>query len=277
MSYTFLQEQGEESSAACFSDIPAFVLSRLSLTAGKSYCNASGTECCQNSQSGMISEHSTGDRGADSLTLCAADSHAKTSAQPAKAQASTASEADCGERWLGWFAKWDRASCSWKTPQCSLLAGLDEFSGTWPRWGMMRNGVCWELSTPERHTDGSESGFWPTPLSSDWNPRGPNSKQQGLSEVVKMWPTPRANESTESVETQNARIARGTKASKNLTAEAKRAMWPTPCASDNRDRGHVGMPAIQRRVEIGKQIGLGQSVSETSVALNPDWVEWLMG
>jgi hypothetical protein len=98
-----------------------------------------------------------------------------------------------------------------------------------------------------------------------------------LSEVVKMWPTPRANESTESVETQNARIARGTKASKNLTAEAKRAMWPTPCASDNRDRGHVGMPAIQRRVEIGKQIGLGQSVSETSVALNPDWVEWLMG
>jgi DNA (cytosine-5)-methyltransferase 1 len=35
--------------------------------------------------------------------------------------------------------------------------------------------------------------FWPTPLASDWKPRGPNSKQQGLGEKVK-WPTPTANE-----------------------------------------------------------------------------------
>jgi hypothetical protein len=54
------------------------------------------------------------------------------------------------------------------------------------------------------------------------------------------------------------------------------ASWPTPQASDNRDRGHIGMPAIQRRQEKGKQIGLGQSVSDTSGALNPPWVEWLM-
>jgi hypothetical protein len=33
MSYTFLQEQGEESSAGCFSDIEPFVRSRLNLTA----------------------------------------------------------------------------------------------------------------------------------------------------------------------------------------------------------------------------------------------------
>ena len=32
MSYTFLLEQGAESSAASFADIPAFVLSRLNLT-----------------------------------------------------------------------------------------------------------------------------------------------------------------------------------------------------------------------------------------------------
>ena len=33
-------------------------------------------------------------------------------------------------------------------------------------------------------------------------------------------------------------------------------MWPTPCASDNRDRGRWEDPAIQRRVELGKQVML---------------------
>jgi DNA (cytosine-5)-methyltransferase 1 len=55
------------------------------------------------------------------------------------------------------------------------------------------------------------------------------------------------------------------------------AMWATPCASDNRDRGNLGSGAIQRRKEKGKQIMLSQSVSDTSGALNPPWVEWLMG
>jgi hypothetical protein len=36
---------------------------------------------------------------------------------------------------------------------------------------------------------------FPTPLASDWKPRGPNSKQQGLAEVVKMWGTPKAQDS----------------------------------------------------------------------------------
>jgi DNA (cytosine-5)-methyltransferase 1 len=54
-------------------------------------------------------------------------------------------------------------------------------------------------------------------------------------------------------------------------------MWPTPQASDNRDRGNLGSGAILRRKEKGKQIGLSQSVSDQSGALNPPWVEWLMG
>ena len=54
-------------------------------------------------------------------------------------------------------------------------------------------------------------------------------------------------------------------------------LWPTPNASDHRDRGHVGMPSIQRRIEKGKQLNLSMVVSEKSGALNPVWVEWLMG
>lgn len=54
MSYTYLQAQGEESSAECFSDIPASVLLRLNLTAEKCSCNDSATEYCHHSPSGTM-------------------------------------------------------------------------------------------------------------------------------------------------------------------------------------------------------------------------------
>lgn len=56
-------------------------------------------------------------------------------------------------------------------------------------------------------------------------------------------------------------------------------LWPTPtvCGNYNRNRGNIGMPAIQRRQAKGKQLMLSMVVSETSGALNPAWVEWLMG
>lgn len=55
---------------------------------------------------------------------------------------------------------------------------------------------------------------------------------------------------------------------------AQRQTWPTPNASDHRDRGGPENPSIQRRQEIGKSIEL--SMTQTG-QLNPDWVEWLMG
>jgi DNA (cytosine-5)-methyltransferase 1 len=53
--------------------------------------------------------------------------------------------------------------------------------------------------------------------------------------------------------------------------------WPTPQASDCRDRGNLSSGVVHRRREKGKQLGLSQVVSEISGALNPTWVEWLMG
>lgn len=43
------------------------------------------------------------------------------------------------------------------------FGGLAEFSGTWPRWGLMLDGEFWELPTLARPTSESASGFWPTP------------------------------------------------------------------------------------------------------------------
>ena len=76
----------------------------------------------------------------------------------------------------------------------------------------------------------------------------------------------------------------------SLTAEAYIATWPTPCASDDRDRGRWENPAIQRRVKLGKQVmlsmlaqGSGTIIdgpseqTEKRGALNPEFVCWLMG
>jgi hypothetical protein len=166
MSYTYLQDAGAESSAASFSDITRFAPLKSNPTVAACSCNGSGTACCHGSQSGMTCEPSTGSRGADVLMSSAVDSPAKTFQPPEMAAALTMREVDCGEKWQGWFAKWDQDSCSWRTPQCSLFEDLELSWLTWPRWGMMRNGVCWELPTLERPTSENESGYWPTPEAS---------------------------------------------------------------------------------------------------------------
>ena len=81
MSYTYLRESGEESSAECFSDIPAYVLSKSSRSAEKYSCNASATESSQNSQSGTMCELSTANRGAEKSIASAEVSPVRISRQ----------------------------------------------------------------------------------------------------------------------------------------------------------------------------------------------------
>lgn len=182
MSYTYLLESGEESSAECFSDIPAYVLSKLSLIAEKSSCNGNATESCPASQSGTTCGLSTGDRGAGKSIAFAEVSPAKTSRQQAKARASMEREADYGASSLVLLAKYDRDTRSWKTPQCSLIEDSGECLETFPKSGTMRGGVLWELTTWAHPTVANESGFWriPTPLASDGSKPQANSKVRHL-------------------------------------------------------------------------------------------------
>jgi len=168
MSYTYLQEQGEESSAESFSDIPQFVLSRLNLTAEKSYYKDSETESYQSFLSGTMCEHSTGSLGEDWSTSYAVVSPARILVQQVGAQESRASVLECGWKWHESSVKYDPATSLWKTRQCSLLEGLDEFSETWPKWGIMCDGESWELITPAHLTREIESGLWATPTRCDF-------------------------------------------------------------------------------------------------------------
>ena len=96
------------------------------------------------------------------------------------------------------------------------------------------------------------------------------------------WPTP----TTQEIEHPNAELtatgrrkSKDGKSSHSLNLADQVNMWPTPNASDNRDRGNMSDPAIQRRIKKGKQVGLTMAVKDKPGigTLNPDWVEWLMG
>jgi hypothetical protein len=183
MSYTFLQEQGAESSVESFSDIPAYVLSRLNLTAGKSCYNGNGTESCRSSRSGTMLEPSTDDRGEEQLMLFAEDSHARTSVYRERDKDSTENGQDSGQKWQEWFAKLDPGMSWWKIRQLYLFEGWEQSLEIWPKWGWMHDGECFPLGTLAPLILENVSGFWPTPVKTNglvgFSPLTMERKEQG--------------------------------------------------------------------------------------------------
>jgi len=173
MSYTYLQDQEEESSAEFFSDIPQSVLSRLNLIAEKSYSNDNETASCQSSQSGTMSPPSTELRGEEKSMSSAEDFHVQTFQMPINVNQGyldlMENEVDCGMRCLGLFARFDLKSFLWKTCQTLLNLGLDQSYLIWPKSGIMQNGVCWEAEIVEVCIKEKEFGFSLfTPTSTDY-------------------------------------------------------------------------------------------------------------
>lgn len=287
MSYIYLQEQGGESSVECFSGIPAYALSKSSLIAEKSFYKDRETECCQSSQSGTMCEPLTASRGEGKLTSSAEDSPAKTYLARAKARESAEREADCGLNLQESLAKYDPATHLWRTRQCSLFGDSDECLETFPKSGMTRNGVLWELTMSERHTDASASGFWRTPdtgvggeISAEKAADFAAGKTRASGSVIQirlcdqvrhpqLWPTP-------TVCGNNNRKGL-TKTSGDGLATAVLA-YPTPkchsarAALFDRSKSNLG------EVIHGKYLNGGSATPQTkSARLNPNWVEWLMG
>ena len=151
------------------------------------------------SRFGMTFKPLTESRGEELLTLFREDFHARTLVPQEKVQELTESEAECGEKWRASFTKYDPDTSLWKTHQCSLLGDLDVFLETWPQWGLMRDGECWEQRTLEQTIRGTEFGLlekmWPTPVSHDAKdpigaPAEGKRKTPNLAWRVNNWATP---------------------------------------------------------------------------------------
>lgn len=166
MSYTYLLEGGEESSAECFSDIEQCVQWKSNPTVESNYSNVNAMEFFRGFQFGTMSIRSTEDLGVELSMSFAEVSRVRTyhvlEQQPATKEL-TVSVADFGEKWPGSFAKWDVGTSSWRTHQCSLFGGWEPFSETWPRWGMMRDGESYLLRPLVPPISESEFGYLPTP------------------------------------------------------------------------------------------------------------------
>ena len=221
MSYTYLLERGEESSGECFSDIPAYVLSRLNLTHEKSFSNASETESCQSSPSGTTCGPSTGNLGEDEFRLSAEVSHARTSQAQEGVPDSVENDLDYGRSSLEWFVKWNPLTFSWKTAQSSLLEGLDEFSETWPQWGMMQNGECFQREPLAQTINAPECGWLPTPVATDY--KDGLSKAYRLAELYK---GDRVARCLGKSWTERNLIERETRICPNPAWQEWRMMWP---------------------------------------------------
>lgn len=312
-----LQGQEEVSSEAICWDGEQFVPSSGPTTLGEYCLPDSETGSCLDSRSGMTSKHSTETPGEGESMSSQEDFPARTSAQTARALESMGRGRECGSTWPGSFAKFDPNSSSWKTPQCSLLEGLDVYSETWPRWGMMRNGACWERMTAAPPMSEAGSGLLPTPLASIATHGGPNQRDSsgrpGLQMAAMMWPTPSSHKQTASGDLVNRDGTTWDGVSKPhskatgkpvQTALLDKIKYSTPTVNDaknsslppsqiNRD-GLVGdvmrnWPAPRTKWVCGGSGALEQLKQATTPEearviragdggqLNPPWVEWLMG
>ena len=218
------------------------------------------------------------------------------------------SDQECGEKWRASFTKYDPDSRLWRTHQCSLLGDLEPFSETWPQWGLMRDGECWEQRTLEQTIRGTESGLSPNGVDSFHTPNctgldGGSNSRKALKKRAEMWPTPR------SCSAMAANITPGSawddKRNPNLETIVGRRMWPTPTAHDAKDTGTAPSEGKRNTPNLAYQAknwptprtkgmcgGTGSwellkkntTIEEARAMgagnggkLNPMWVEWLMG
>jgi hypothetical protein len=220
------------------------------------------------SRSGMTFKPLTGDHGADLLTWYLGGFHARTSPSLAREKVSLESEAGCGSTWRESLAKLDLDTSSWRTPHSSLLGDLELFSETWPRWGMMRNGECWALDTPELVIDGIEFGYWATPAARDYKdtPGMSKTREKGRSRVD-----------------QTARqVYASLDGSELFTPPTAKETWMTTCsfaadAQENmRNANALGLPWMTS-MTTKSETESNTPPKEPGGLLSADWSEWLMG
>lgn len=311
VSWLFSQALVEAYSEANSSAGVPFAQLNVMPTAQPFWRNGKPMDALRLSRFGLTLQLLTADRGEAMLTWFREDFLARISPSPAAETDSTASAPDSGERWSASFARWDPDTSLWRTAQCSLLGGLDEFSEIWPNSGSMRSGECWERPTLELTTSESGSGFLPTPVAIDTGSRFNRSASEGaasrptLGAMARfdLWPTP-----TATLGAKGGRVTprKGREGGTLIEAVSSR-MWPTPTARDWKDgnypselaRKSPGLGAkvkwatpnasdgrkwsnqsLAERKAKGQQIRLNTQVSPAGGGggqLNPDWVEWLMG
>lgn len=220
-------------------------------------------------------------------------------------------EAAYGQNMRVSFARFDLDSYSWKIPHFLFQEDWASFSQTWPRWGMMRHGVCYQLNQWEPDTNETESGLqlygtataqggirserfregrspspfklaardrqFPTPVAGtgNYNYKGASATSgDGLITAVKRaekWPTPVAKDATSTSPNEKPRDKLVAAVEKGRT---KNATYPTPNI-DSMCGGSGSYAQIMQNPNLTDEEKRSMA-SGNAGQLNPDWEEWLM-
>ena len=185
----------------------------------------------------------------------------------------TESEAECGSTWRGSFTKYDHDSSLWRTHQCSFLGDLEPFSETWPQWGLMRDGECWEQRTLEQTIRGTGFGLSPNGVDSFHTPNktgldGGSNSRKALKKRQENWPTPDANCGQRGTQPNwTPKRKSGHPAQYTINQAVRDKMFPTPTCHNAKE---CASPSEYNR-------NTPTLATHAGGKLNPTWVEWLMG
>lgn len=211
--------------------------------------------------------------GAAQQTLFAGGSLASHGASPGSSEASRMTETS-GRKWLG------------SLKSLNLSGSLERMSAALltQRWASTAVFLTWRVSaTPSRrsvfrlvpwvrHTDACEPGLLPTPTDPG------NELGRAVNQAEKMWPTPHGicKEGPRRPGPSGNELGRAVNQAERMWLPNAVAMYPTPRASDgekmsglSRARRAEGRPP-ENLPDVTRQ-------EEGTGALNPTWVEWLMG
>jgi hypothetical protein len=260
MSWLFSRVLVEEYSEVIFSDDePSALLSGNPIP--QAYCAPDKmTGFSRLSRFGMTYAPLTANRGKELLTLYLAGFLAKTSVALGEGLELPAADQDSGKKWQGLLGRYDHATHSLKTAQCSLFEDLKPSCVTLPRWGSMQTGELYQRQTLVRLTSERESGLLPT-VTATANQLAPSMQSRYLNPI---WPTPTCNMISGGANHASPSVLAGNHGL-NLTGAV--AMWPTPTA-------HIAKETNAPSEALTNQPTLGSLVGGK---LNPMWVEWLMG
>ena len=194
--------------------------------------------------SGMTLPPSTAQAGVDAWILSLAEYRASPSPSPASGKGSMMS-GGYGLTLRESLARWDRATCSWRTfPD---LFGMDSVmsSDRWPKWGSMRNGVVSAQPKWAPPTSESAFSFWPTAtVNGNHNRKGLTATSgDGRATAARQWPTPTVNDSrNDGPPSQRAR--------NTPPLNAAASLWQTPTVGGGGQqceliphRGHFRRPS----------------------------------
>ena len=301
MSSTFSREPGAVSSLTDSSDSDQLATSKSTPTAKRSSRRGLPTPFLILPQSGETFGYFFPEEWQEAIAAWLTYAAVAFLASPSLSQESAREPQTTGTFGLSspkWCGRFDPDTYSLRTCQDSLPgmedATSERSSVTWPRSGLISDGVCWELTMSAPHTGESGCGYWRTPnlmdslspksneaLAHEYTHREGRSEPNNLRDQLavrmglRMWPTPSVGDVTGGHTSRSGNRKDEpllNRAVKLAGGPLTRQTYPTPRTITG------GAESSQRKQELGRmKSGGGDLQSVVTGQLNPEWVEWLMG